>query len=241
MIVFRHLRNRLFAAHDRDSLQIGTDFVRIIIYDTGYFPVQMFAVLHLPDKHIAGCACSNHHRHHRLRLTDALVVVVRDPEKTVGKPWNNNTYREKQDINKDIASRHRIVQQSHPAELYKRRQHDRCDRILKLLNAGKPPQTRVELADHIDQHRTDHIDPHITSDRLPEDRLNLAETKIKPHPQRAHHACDRQYYVKQKKSRSFDDGFSVLVKSMYINLHNNNPSVTLKLLNDDCSFCTAIL
>src|SRR5699024_11134920 len=109
----------------------------------------------------------------------------------------------------------------------------RNDRVLKFLNTGKAPEACIEPADRIDQHCTDHIDPHITSDRLPEDGLNVTEAEVEPHPERTHHTGDRQDNVKQKKSRSLDDGFSVLVKSLYIDLHNNNPSVTLKLLNYD--------
>ena len=119
VIALRHLGNNLFPAHDRDPLQIRPDLIGIVIYDTWDFPVQMLAVLHLSYKHIPCRARSDDHCHHGFRLSGVLMIVVRDPQKAVRKSRNDNTYRKKQDINKDIASRHRVVQEPHSAELYK--------------------------------------------------------------------------------------------------------------------------
>ena len=164
MVMLRHLRDRLFPAYDRDSLEIGSDFVRIIVNNARNLPVQMLAVLHLTDEHIAGRARSYYHRHHRFRLSGVLAVVIGDPQKAVRKPGDNDAYREKHDIDKNITSRHRVPQQLHSAELYEGRQHDRRDRVLEFLNAGEAPQACIKLADRIDQHSAYYIDPHIAAD-----------------------------------------------------------------------------
>ena len=66
IIFFCHRRDLFLTAYNRNSLQISTDLIRIVVYNARHFPVQVFAVLHLPDKHISGCPRSHNHRHHRL-------------------------------------------------------------------------------------------------------------------------------------------------------------------------------
>ena len=64
IITLCHLRNALFTSHDGNPLEIGADLARVIVYDARDFSVQMLAVLHFSDEHVARCARSDDHRHH---------------------------------------------------------------------------------------------------------------------------------------------------------------------------------
>ena len=50
---FCHGGNVFLAAHNGDSLQVCTDLIRIVVYDTGHFAVQVLAVLHLAHEHVS--------------------------------------------------------------------------------------------------------------------------------------------------------------------------------------------
>ena len=172
IVLLRHIRDGLFASHDGDSLQIRADLLPVIVNDAGHLAVQVLAVFHLAHEHIAGCARAHHHGHHRLCLPDHLVVAVRDPQEPVGKPRRDHADRVQQDIDENIAPRHRIPEQLHPAELYERGKHDRHDGVFQLFQSREPPQAGIQMAERVDKDCAHHIDPHVFAHRIPEYRIN---------------------------------------------------------------------
>ena len=111
------LRNVFLLSYNGDSLEVCALLLVVVINDTGHNAVQVLAVFNLPDNVITCGSCPHYHGYLRTDLGSGSVVAPHDPDKPVGKSWDNHTACLQHNIDENITSGHRQVQDLHPDPL----------------------------------------------------------------------------------------------------------------------------
>ena len=142
LVLFHHGRNVFLAPHYRDALKPGADLFWIIVDDAGNLPVQVLAVFHFPDHHEPAGSGPHHHGHNGAGVGEFSPAPV-DPQKAVGKPWNNHQRQEKQGIDDDITSGHHKPQDPQARQLQAGGDQHRENQISQFHDTGEAPETGI--------------------------------------------------------------------------------------------------